>query len=295
MVAIEGRDHNKDQDSTIISVLDSIFMEHRFDDTGLAGFLANTIGDESGLSEMSGEDAEWVLYYRRLGWSKGEYWPANWPEDMEFCAGIALNWDKDSPYLYSFMGKDYFYGYLQKAIRTFIEQHPDETVLVEPIMFMLDATSRCTVKNRKALQRKFRDVVRFTSRNAQNRLVLDSIFEKRQFDQLACLLTEGNVLNCMRGEPGWELKRCDPKESCPSWVTKYSSGISFYVYVNPEKFYLNYHKSISHQSAMSEGWLHDEIKNSLRDFLEDNPSEIAAVQPVIAVLEAHGVSLDCMK
>jgi hypothetical protein len=208
MAVLEESDHEEDRNATIKYVLDSIFMDRRFDDTGLAGFLADTIESENGLSEIAGEDAYWMLYYRRSGVPVDEYWPEDWPEGKEFCAGVALDCFRDSPYAYAFMTKDEFYAYLRKTIQVFLEQNPGETALLEPSIFILDVTSGPIVENRKELRRKFRDVIRFTSWHAQIRLVLSSIFEQRKFDQFACLLTKGSAVNCMRGEPGWKLVRC---------------------------------------------------------------------------------------
>jgi hypothetical protein len=56
MAVLEESDHEEDRNATIKYVLDSIFMDRRFDDTmGLAGFLAD-IESENGLSEIAGED-----------------------------------------------------------------------------------------------------------------------------------------------------------------------------------------------------------------------------------------------
>jgi hypothetical protein len=296
MTSLEGRDY-EERKSTVMWVLDAIFMDRRFDDTiGFARFLADIIESKNGLSDIREEDSEWVLYYRRLGVPKDEYGPENWPEGMEFCAGFIEDW-VGPQYSYAFMTKDEFYVCLRKAIQVFVEQHPDERVLVEPVIIILNAISGQVVGRQKELRRKFRDAVRFTSGNAQLRLILSSIFKQRQFGQFACLLTDGHAVNCMRGEPGWELKRCELKENYPNWVgfCKFVKGPVFCVYVDPEKFYLDYHRSIRHKNAISGDWFYDEIKESLCDFLEDNPSEIAAAQPVIAILEAHGISLELPK
>jgi hypothetical protein len=277
--AFGGLDSWSDHDAAIKIALNNILMSRLFvgDECSLMGLLV----PDNGIGGFGG-DPGWVL--SRIP-EEGE----SWPEWADFRAYVVPE-EYELAYPEFFMTKAGFFGYVRKALRAFLERNPDEITLVSPVISVLDI-----LEKRENVQEKIRAFKHF-ARDLPIWLVLSSIFEKQQFDQFACLLTAEHTVNRILDESNWEIKRCDSEKNCPSWVwSEYVKWPLFHVHVNPEMFYLKYHKSIRHESAKSERSFHEEIEKNLRDFLEDNPSEIVAAQPVIAILEANGISLKLSK
>jgi hypothetical protein len=124
----------KDRDAAIKFALDCILRDRGF--TALAEFIADFIAHETKFIGFLGGDGGWAIEYKEQNLTEDLVWP----EGADFCASVDPR-DCGLAYPEYFMTKDEFYVYVRKALRAFVERHPDEAALVEPVLAIMAATS----------------------------------------------------------------------------------------------------------------------------------------------------------
>jgi hypothetical protein len=110
---------------------------------------------------------------------------------------------------------------------------------------------------------------------------LTAILMGDRLDELSSILTDGNEIGALEGEPGWPLQQRDSRPSseraaCRSWP----QGAMFRAYVDPDQFRL-----VHSETFVSRDALRGYMRNALAAYVARNPSKEDAACAVSSLAE----------
>ena len=113
------------------------------------------------------------------------------------------------------------------------------------------------------------------------KFVLNAILMGDRLDELSSILTDGNEIGPLEGEPAWTLQQRDSEPSseraaCRSWP----QGAMFRAYVDPGQFRLGHSEIFERRDA-----LRGYVRNALAVYVARNPPKEDAARAVSSLAE----------
>lgn len=117
--------------------------------------------------------------------------------------------------------------------------------------------------------------------DAAVKVALDVIFADNRLNELSCLLTEGNDIGGVEGEPGWLIERRDmgPAGELP-YYAGWPRNARFHVHVEPTEFELAYSDMF-----MTAGDFGSYVEKAVDAYLVENPTKVNVAQLIISQLK----------
>ncbi|AYG68682.1 MULTISPECIES: hypothetical protein [unclassified Rhizobium] len=117
--------------------------------------------------------------------------------------------------------------------------------------------------------------------DAAVKFAISIILMDRRLPELLHLLTDGDQLGGVEGEPGWMIERRDEGLGNVFYYENWPENARFHAYVDPDVYRLAHPHIFMDVSAF-----HHYVRKGLDVYLEANPSDIALVQVVRSLLKA---------
>lgn len=118
--------------------------------------------------------------------------------------------------------------------------------------------------------------------DAAVKFALNLVFMDERFVELSRLLSDGDDIGAVEGEPGWILERRDTGASgdMPGYAA-WPSGAKFRAYVEPSAF------DLAHPEVfMSTKTFHAYVRSALDVYIRRNPAKIKTVDSVESVIRS---------
>lgn len=115
--------------------------------------------------------------------------------------------------------------------------------------------------------------------DAAVKLAISIILMDRRLPELLHLLTDGDQLGGVEGEPGWIIERRDVDQSNVFYYENWPGSTRFHAYVDPDAYCLAHPDFF-----MDVATFHNYVRKGLNAYLEANPSDIALVQTMRSLL-----------
>ncbi|MGV1838524.1 hypothetical protein ACQZ6C_27500 [Rhizobium rhizogenes] len=118
--------------------------------------------------------------------------------------------------------------------------------------------------------------------DAAVKFALSIILMDRRLPELSHLVTDGDQIGGMEGEPGWIIERRDEGLGDVSYYANWPENTRFHAYVDPDVYHL-VHPGIFMDTAT----FHNYVRKGLDAYLKVNPSEAAVVQIIRSLLKSN--------
>lgn len=122
-------------------------------------------------------------------------------------------------------------------------------------------------------------------REAAIKFALNLILADDRLEHLSRLLTDGDSIRVLSGEPGWELERREPRVH-PSHYSDWPDNAKFWAHVDPNEFELAHPDTF-----LTREQLHEYVRKIINVYIAKNPSKLELAERVLSRMTRQPTTL----